>query len=608
MCKVFRQRTRNQLKHLLQDRVLPSLLWVIACLVISSTAKAKIDLEIEGVDGPVKDNIELYLSKWEVLPANTVEGIEEKFEKPIQQALRAMGHYESRVEYRLDDNELILVVDAGEPVRWQTTNIQLLHEGHTIDARLQAVIDSNPFMVGERINHETYEAYKKTLQNSALEFGYLDAKFSQSQLEINPNNHEASVDLILRMGQRYKIGDIVYTETTIRKKLLDTVTEVKAGEWYSANTVGQIYNRLLNTGYFSNVSVDVKKEAPNIANLTISMTDAAKHRISTGVGFGTDDNGPRARLKWQRPRLNGRGDSLMTQLKVSQVEQNISTEYRMPWDHPLNEYISFDTGWQQKKTEDLTTKITTIGAAYHRVVGNGWQYSFHLDTEHEVSQLDGLSEESFTYVIPSVQFSRRKFKGAATDPTSGYKIWMTLSTSRESIGSDTNFNRYEFGVNGIVTAFKKHSFLARAQTGLIETADLLKVPPSQRFFAGGDQTVRGYKYETISPVDADGNLTGGQYSTIASVEYRYHFLKNWKAAIFYDAAQIYRDDPDELPVDVVKANNWLLALDDAKEFKSGVGVGIRWKTPIGLVAFDVATPINQETNDMRFHFYLGTPL
>ncbi|MGI1679344.1 MAG: outer membrane protein assembly factor [Cellvibrionaceae bacterium] len=581
---------------------------VLASLTICTDAYAKIDLDIKGVDGPTEENIKLHLSKWEKLPSNNIEGIKEKFEKNIQQALRAMGYYSAIIEYQLGGDELMLNINSGEPIKWKNVDIQLLHDKHVMDVRLQTVIDANPFIVGERINHKVYEGYKKSLLNSASEFGYLDAKFNKSELQINPENYEASVKLILEMGQRYKIGDVIYTDTDIRKELLGTLAEVKKDEWYSANTVGLIYNRMLNTGYFSGVTVNVKKETPNIAHLTIGLTDAPKHRVSTGVGFGTDDNGPRVRLKWQRPRINTRGDSLSAQLKISQVEQNVSAQYRMPWDHPLNEYLSYDVGWQQKITEDITTQLATAGASYHRVVKNGWQYSFHLDVENETSQTDDLPEESFTYVIPGVQFSRRRFSGDAADPLKGYKFWANLSTSRESLGSDTDFHRFDIGTNGIITAFKKHSLLGRVELGYIETDDLLKVPPSQRFFAGGDQTVRGYKYESISPVDSDGNLTGGQYSAIASIEYRYQFLKNWKAAIFYDTAQIYRDDPTELPADAVKANNWLVMLEDAKQFKSGAGIGIRWKTPIGLVAFDIATPINQENNDVRFHFYLGTPL
>ncbi|MGH1471934.1 MAG: autotransporter assembly complex protein TamA [Cellvibrionaceae bacterium] len=585
---------------------------IFLCALISLfwglSAQAQIDLDIQGVEKPIKNNIELHLSKWESLPSTNLSSIEEKLGKNIQSALRAMGYYDAKIIYGLEGKTLRLVIESGEAVKWARADIQLIHDESVMDVRLQTIVDSNPFINGERIDHSLYENYKKNLINLASEFGYLDAKFTQSILRINQKTHQAMVTLIVDMGQRYKLGQVNYLETNIQESLLDRLTELEAEQWYSANTVGLIYNRLLNTGYFSGVTVDVKKEIPNVAHLTIGLTDAPKHKISTGMGFGTDDKGPRLKFKWQRPRINKRGDSFSTQLKLSQVEQNISAQFRMPWSHPLNEYLSYDLGWQQKKTEDINTQLATIGASYHRVVKNGWQYSFHFDVENETSETDNHKKDSFTYVIPGVQLSRRKFSGEATDPSKGYKFWANFNTSREQLGSDTDFHRFDIGANVITTAFKKHSVLGRVELGYIDTENLLKVPPSQRFFAGGDQTVRGYQYESIAPVDSDGNLTGGQYSTIASIEYRYQFLKNWKAAIFYDAAQVYRDDPNELPEDATKANNWLLMLEDSKTFSSGAGIGLRWKTPIGLVAFDVAVPINQTGNDIRVHFYLGTPL
>lgn len=603
-------------KYLCQQLLLTSL-----TLGAVQAVLADLDFKITGVDNDVEDNIELHLSRWKTINADNVDAIEKIIGNDVQQALKALGYYAATVNYQLEEDELILDINAGQPIVWANSQITWQNNQKdtrienkdnknilTIDDSLKTMIAANPFIKGEKINHNVYENYKKRLLNGASELGYLDAKFSRHELQIDPANFTAEVFLTLQLGQRYRISGIEYSGTDVRETLLDTLVDVKTGEWYSANTVGLIYNRLLNTGYFSNVDVSVQKKNPDQVDLNVVLTDKARHNISTGVGFGTDDKGPRVRLKWQLPRLNQRGDSLSTQLKLSRIEQNISAQYKVPWDHPLNEYLSYDIGWQQKINEDVTTQLATAGASYHRVMNNGWQYSFRLDVENETSQIDDQRDEDFTYVIPSVQFSRRKFKGEAIDPLSGYKFWANLSTSRENIGSDTDFHRFDIGANGVLTLAKKHSFVSRVEFGYIDTDDILKVPLSQRFFAGGDQTVRGYGYETIAPVDEENNVTGGQYAWIGSIEYRYQFLKNWKAAIFYDTAQIYRDDPIELPADSIQATQWLQRLEASKTFQSGAGIGIRWKTPVGLIAFDVATPLDQDERDIRVHFYLGTPL
>jgi translocation and assembly module TamA len=131
--------------------------------------------------------------------------------------------------------------------------------------------------------------------------------------------------------------------------------------------------------------------------------------------------------------------------------------------------------------------------------------------------------------------------------------------------------------------------LLRGELGAINTDDILQVPVSRRFFAGGDNSIRGYNYDSVSSADSDGILTGGAYLNTFSLELSYLWLQNWRVATFADTGRAYNDS--------------------AETFSTGVGAGIRWLSPIGQIRFDLAVPLSDEVDhNYMVHISMGPPL
>lgn len=580
-----------------------SLLALLICCLASLSVQAEIDLEIRGATDRVEDNIRMHLSKWDELPGDNVDAVRSRIQPAVTEALRALGYYRAEVDYALRDEELILDVDLGPRLRWGEVDIRVLSDGEPVDGVFSELIDDHPFTRRQDFRHRVYEDYKSRLLGLAGRQGYLDAQLTRSRLRINIEEQRADVILYAEVGQRYRIAEATFSETRLSSDLVESIAEIPEGSWYSADMVGEIYNRLLNSGYFAGVNLNVEKEPPNQAYLRINLEDLPRHRVSTGVGFGTD-TGPWVKLRWERPAINERGHNVTAELQLSEIAQEVGTQYKIPWGHPQNEFVSWDTGWRRQDTEDVETSVFTTGLSYHRMFGDAWRYSLHADLENETSQRGNETEDTSTYVIPSARISRRFFDGDATDPNFGYRYWLHLATSNDSLGSDTNFHRIVTGANTIFTFRERHSLLTRLEYGFIETGEFSAVPLSQRFFTGGDQTVRGYDFESIAPRDPDGALTGGQSLNLASLEYRYGFLPNWKAALFVDTGRAYLEE-DTVFLDETERPNQ----DRGTDFRTGAGVGIRWRSPVGFIAFDVATPVNDDRESgVQVHLYLGTPL
>jgi len=127
------------------------------------------------------------------------------------------------------------------------------------------------------------------------------------------------------------------------------------------------------------------------------------------------------------------------------------------------------------------------------------------------------------------------------------------------------------------------------QYGAIHSNDYDRVPTSQRFFAGGDRSIRGFQFRDLSPRNSDDEAVGGRFLEVLSLEYNYRFLDRWSGALFADAGRAF--------------NSF------SAPYSVGVGAGIRWQSPVGPFRIDIATPVSEDNRDgVRVHISLGPDL
>jgi translocation and assembly module TamA len=128
----------------------------------------------------------------------------------------------------------------------------------------------------------------------------------------------------------------------------------------------------------------------------------------------------------------------------------------------------------------------------------------------------------------------------------------------------------------------------RFDAGTTMTNDLDSLPTSIRYFAGGDQTVRGYRYESLGPENEAGDVIGGKHKLSVGLEYDFPIMDNWKLAVFTDTGNAFNDFADY-------------------ELKTGAGIGVRWLSPIGPIRVDLASALDND-NKLRLHITMGPDL
>lgn len=565
------------------------LILLLMLLWLPSLASAKLKINLSGIKGEAADNVLLHLSRWETIPDGDEDNIRRGIHRSVREGLQPYGYYEPDIQSHWDDKSLNVEVDPGPVVLWGESDISIPLPTSELRPAAMEMIQSPPFVAGKPMRHAVYDQYKQSLLLLLRQQGYLEANWTQNRLQVDLEQHRARVILHMNLGQRYRITNIQVSGTNLSDKTTRELLETHEGEWYDADRIGIIYENLLSSGFFSNAVITEETTPPDQATLYIALEDQPKDQFTTGVGYGTD-TGMRGRLGWTRSRVNNRGDDIYSNLQVSQIGEEITFQYHIPWPHPLRRYLSWDTGWKREETTDRESALLSTGIALKRSERKQWLYSAGINLESEIYRQGDNPKESVTYLLPNYHFIERLLFGAPGNHSAELKYWLDTSLGFNVLAAEnTLFLSTEIGANYTLDLTAKHAIAARFSLGGIMTDDFYSVPLSKRFYTGGDQSVRGYRYNSLAPEDDSGDLLGGQFLNVFSLEYQYILNEEWRLATFADTGRTYISSHDP--------------------FHSGAGIGLRWNMPVGTFSFDLAKPVTaEEKSSFRIHIYLGMML
>ncbi len=566
---------------------------LFATLLFSASSLAKVSLEIDGIENEVKDNVDAYLSSVPESDYATTLRFQSRLQKMIVEALNALGYYHPEIDFDVkeiegEDDTLMVHIELGEVTKLEVVDIVITGEAEN-DPDFARVIGQSGLKKGEALNHGKYDSLKSSLRNLALQKGYFNGAYVVNRLEVAPELNQAFIRLHYDSGIRYQFGKTSIEGSQIEEGRVASLQPYKEGDPYLVSKVGEHNQNLSNTDWFSSVFVepdlndlDGGRELP----MKVTVSPQSRNQFETGIGYSTDV-GVRGTFKWKKPWINPQGHSFDSSFSISEPEQYVTASYKIPLEDVLHEYYQVQYGLKKVDNRDTDSLESNLSLERHWLVDSGWHRTMfvrYLIESYEQGVLDDVGQ----FVLPGFTFSRTRTKARGTLITWGDKQSVTIEYGSSAFVSETNVVRLLASTSWIRSVGENHRGVFRLGGGANFVEDFDKLSPSLRFFAGGDNNLRGYEYESISPLDSSGALAGAKYMATGAVEYQYRLTGNWWGAVFIDGGD---------------------AFDYTPEWKTGTGFGIRWVSPVGPIRLDFAWGLDADPGDQfRVHFSLGPEL
>lgn len=572
-----------------------AVLLALVLLLPTIAGAARIECRLEGVDDEeVLKNIEASLSiirdrdRDDLTPAR-IQQLHERALMEIRRAVEPFGYYRCEVDGTLtprdgDKFDARYVITLGQPVRVRNVNLSVTGEGRK-QAPFPDLVATFPLRSGSVLDQRLYTRQKNAFATAAVDSGYLDATFTASAIRVNRADNVADIDLVFATGPLYRFGPVTFDSSSVDERVLRSYLTFKRGDPFRYQKLLSFQSGLGGAPYFSRVEAVPRRDrvVDHEVPVDVKLTARRPRRYEVGVGYGTD-TGPRVLLNMEFRRLNRAGHRYNGRLNVSEVELSLNAEYVMPSLYP--DVHAYTIGAVVARIDPVSYTTTRLAVGPTRSQPRfGWLESITVSYEHE-DYVVGPDAGITDLVIAGLTY---RFKRADDDilPTRGYRLDVSARGASEALLSSQNFVSLTGSAKGVRSLNPRVRVLARVDGGWTSTPSLRDLPPTVRFFAGGDNSVRGYEYQSLGPVAEDGRVVGGDWLLVTSAEVEVGLVGKFGLAAFYDAGNAF----SSLGEGVVE---------------EGTGVGLRWRSPVGPIRLDTAFALRHD--DWRIHFTMGPDL
>jgi len=583
---------------------------VVLCLLAAQLAlgASSVSVEVKGVDEELKANVLSYLSFERYkkggaeLTADTVERLHDRVEREVAAALRPFGYYEPQVNSTVAQKEdgswhVVVEVQPGRPVIVDHIDVRVEGPGQD-DPLFQRILRHLPLKHGERLNHKDYEDIKTDLQRTAATYGYLDARLVRNELLVDPPNYSADIALELQTGERYHFGKTTITQSVVRESLVRRYLRYQEGEPFDLTQVLRTQFALDDAQYFSNLEVlpgDPDREQHTVP-VSIHADASRRHRYSIGGGYATD-TGVRGTLGFEDHRINDRGHTLSVELQAAQVTQySLQSRYTIPIGDPAVESFSLRGTIERRDWGDVTTDTVAIGPALTAVTDR-WQHVWAVNAVRTSTEsIFPPVNTTDSLLVPELDLALvpKNYLGEALFER---PLYIEIKGSHTTLGANSNWAQMHVQAERVFRLARHWHLLLRGEVGTTFASQFSQVPTVYRYFAGGDNSVRGFGYNDLSPtVQTDScaiptNANGScPPSSNPALLNNYTYIKVGGKDVITGTFEVVRDLPKNLGI--ATFFDYGNAFDGfPTRLAYSVGIGLRVRLPVLTLGIDIAQPL-----------------
>ncbi len=509
--------------------------------------------------------------------------LEDALRSDLLKTLYSKGYYDAQVLYE-DRAEGVYKVILGEPVYiGRVTASPKKYKAYLTDASIQ----KGDILDASRVFKSQDALYRALQEDSCALHLAVDHK-----VFLDTQSRKASLEFLVDKGEDVALGSVVFVGTeTVDPVYLQNFIPWEIGACFRRKNVETLRQNVLKTGLFERVDIslpqagDVQKgdEIP----VTVILEDRPQRSIRAGISYYTDE-GPGAVFGWEHRNFWGEAEKVNIDLTLSALEQSLDFAMDKPffWRHDQSLVLGATIGREDNDAYsqlEISANAALQRQFSKRLSGHGG-LAFILN---RIEEDNDDEEENYALLSPfaSLNYDSRNHP---LDPHHGWLLRTTVRPYFDVIGQADPFLKLRASAQSYLEVHKSVVFAGRFVLGSISGGSTDNIPASERFYAGGGGSVRGFGYQEIGPFE-DGDPLGGRSLAEGSFEARLKLSDTIGIVGFVDAGHV----SDQ-------------TFPDFGVLSVGAGVGVRYYTDFGPLRFDVGLPVSgKENSDSNFQIYIS---
>ncbi len=539
----------------------------------------------------------------------------------IKAFYRREGYTDVEVNYQVKPGAqkgylLYITIKINEGKKYLVGNVTV--EGNKDIPQSEILPRLKECVPGKVFSQEALRADVMNIQSLYFDRGYISCLIQETT---SLNSYTGRVDIIYNIIEneiayvdKIKIrGNVKTKDIVIRREL-----RIRPGERFDGEKLKRSKERLVNLGFFEEISYDTEDTpVPDKKDLLVDVRESKTGAFSFGGGYSTVEDFvgfveiEQNNFDWRNfPYFTGGGQNLKFRGSFGTVTSAFDLSFTEPWvfDYPVS--FGFDL-YRREHTRD-----TDVGYGYDQVVTGGdlrlgkeLSEYIRADATYRYDRInisnisgdasDDLKKEEGKNTVSSVQFGMTyDSRDNIYETYRGDVFAGNIECAGGPFGGSKDFAKFSGRASHYFPLFRQSTLEARLRAGVAEPySDSNDIPLYERFFAGGADSIRGYHERKVGPIDpASKDPLGGEAVVIGNLEYTYPLFSFLKVAAFYDIGNVWS-----------KVNKFGSDEFGSGRFKSGFGIGVRIKSPIGPIRLDFGIPVNKEPGEEKkgrgmFHF------
>lgn len=478
-----------------------------------------------------------------------------------------------------------LQVDPGEVARVSELELDLQGFLPGVNPSPDALRSNWPLAVGSVFRQAQWEQAKRSLLRQVQVMRYPRAQLMETRADVDLETQQVKLTVVLQSGPAVSFGDLqIEGLQRYPQSVVNHVNTIRPGDVYDEQALLELQTRLQDSHYFSAVAVSADPGVDeNVAPVLVRLVEQRRKKVDVGLGYSTN-TGNRVQLAYAD--LSWLGTQLSSALTLETRKQTARADWLLPpaWlgrQSDKNESDTISSGVERQDLNGEVTRLATL--AFKRSWGTPvFSRSVTLEYQNEHKIVASLPQVRSHTLPLTWQMTRRDFDQILF-PTRGSALTVQFGGAPLRVLTDEPFLRGSIKYLQYWPLNAQNRMVGRAEFGALASRHKDGIPASYLFRAGGDQSVRGYGYQQLGEKVLDA-VVGARYLASASLEYQYWPQPVWGTAVFFDSGNAQ----DKL---------------SQFRFKSGYGMGVRYKSPVGPINLDLA--YGHAVRQYRIHFSLG---